>query len=569
MDILQNLPNSLYDLTNNLDSTTQMMYGGLLTNIASNVYNSNSSTMNLMAVTVGSIAVTKIIKNMHEHTKFNKIFHCVEGTYLKLKQWLQLEYSSIIINDYSVSFKKYISYISQKYKNELVLDNMNRNTNEHIDLKELKFAKTLVDTYKKNNIIHIIVIDLSQKQDIVIKSKTLNVADLNLYVKNALINITNTNSLNIHTPVFNRENKKNKKNINNINNDENLQNNKNITTTINWIHENVVTNKKIENTIVSNLVTENFINDVEHFIKNEDYYNQKGIPYKRGYLLHGPPGTGKTSIIKAIANTFGFDVYCINMDEIKTSSDITSIFRGINSVNNYHIICFEDIDRSNIFTGDIGRDYYGFNQTNKIKNECLRTLLNELDGIVEGNKRIIIFTANDETKISAIDALCRPGRIDKKVEIGYCDFQQLNALYNHYTSTNEKLNIVSLTEKITPANAIKILLSDVSITAQQFLEKLNVNNINVDNDISNIDIENNNNANNLQDDIFTDLQTTRKIYTLKNLITKSSKKVKDITKAFKTSRTLPLNLKRKIDSVMVDYDKIDKTIKRFKFKGDQ
>ena len=83
---------------------------------------------------------------------------------------------------------------------------------------------------------------------------------------------------------------------------------------IEWETFTTYSNKNLSNTIISNDVQINLIDDIKNFIESEEYYNTKGLPYKRGYLLYGPPGSGKTSIIKSIANQFSMDIYIINMD---------------------------------------------------------------------------------------------------------------------------------------------------------------------------------------------------------------------------------------------------------------
>lgn len=60
------------------------------------------------------------------------------------------------------------------------------------------------------------------------------------------------------------------------------------------------------------------IMDVEHFLSQPRWYIDRGIPYRRGYLLYGPPGSGKTSAIMAIA---GFRFY-ISQIETKQSNEI-------------------------------------------------------------------------------------------------------------------------------------------------------------------------------------------------------------------------------------------------------
>jgi len=48
-------------------------------------------------------------------------------------------------------------------------------------------------------------------------------------------------------------------------------------------------------------VAENIKNDILEFLQSSKWYCERGIPYRRGYLLYGPPGTGKTSFITALA----------------------------------------------------------------------------------------------------------------------------------------------------------------------------------------------------------------------------------------------------------------------------
>ena len=64
------------------------------------------------------------------------------------------------------------------------------------------------------------------------------------------------------------------------------------------------------------------LNDIEDFLheKTHGWYSRRGIPYRRGFLLHGPPGTGKSSLSLSIAGRFGLDVYIVNLASINDSS---------------------------------------------------------------------------------------------------------------------------------------------------------------------------------------------------------------------------------------------------------
>ncbi|KAI4658685.1 uncharacterized protein J4E79_006443 [Alternaria viburni] len=76
------------------------------------------------------------------------------------------------------------------------------------------------------------------------------------------------------------------------------------------------------------------------------WYAARGIPHRRGYLFHGPPGTGKTSLSFAVAGIFGLSVYCASLSERDmTESDLAMLF---SQLPNRCIVLLEDIDSAGI-----------------------------------------------------------------------------------------------------------------------------------------------------------------------------------------------------------------------------
>jgi chaperone BCS1 len=89
-------------------------------------------------------------------------------------------------------------------------------------------------------------------------------------------------------------------------------------------------------------VAENIHNDVQEFIDSEKWYVQRGIPYRRGYLLYGPPGTGKSSFISALAGHFGYSICMLSLSERTLDDDRLNYL-----LNNAPPNCFlllEDVD---------------------------------------------------------------------------------------------------------------------------------------------------------------------------------------------------------------------------------
>lgn len=224
---------------------------------------------------------------------------------------------------------------------------------------------------------------------------------------------------------------------------------------------------------------------VEFFLTRRDWYEKKGIPYTLGFLFHGDPGCGKTSSVKAIANTARRHIINIQLSEIKSKSQLRHLFfndeihvhNGTN-VERYTIpvherlYVIEDIDAM----GDAvlrrewkkpvssveekpkkSADPWMDANDDDIKEPIdLSFLLNLLDGTLEASGRIIAISSNFPERIDR--ALIRPGRIDMIVHFKKCNRDILNEMVSSFYDTEvEGLTDDSLDYKWSPAEVNQIL----------------------------------------------------------------------------------------------------------------
>ncbi|KAH6783930.1 AAA-ATPase 1 [Perilla frutescens var. hirtella] len=88
---------------------------------------------------------------------------------------------------------------------------------------------------------------------------------------------------------------------------------------------------------------EEIIDDLLYFSKSQDYYKKVGKAWKRGYLLHGPPGTGKSTMVTVMVNLLKYDMYDLELTAIKNNTELRKLLVNTTSKS---IIMIEDIDCS-------------------------------------------------------------------------------------------------------------------------------------------------------------------------------------------------------------------------------
>ncbi|KAE8887168.1 hypothetical protein PF005_g28401 [Phytophthora fragariae] len=210
---------------------------------------------------------------------------------------------------------------------------------------------------------------------------------------------------------------------------------------------------------------------LDNFESRSGKFAIKGFPYKLGLLLHGPPGTGKTSLIKAIAQYTNRDVVTISLGKIKTNQqlldalfDMKFAVQGLDSPIEMDfeevVFVMEDIDCASSIvktrasdvtdskSAGVGdkppqseddklvstmikaclKDEKKYNMRNDKLN--LSGLLNVLDGVIDCPGRIVIMTTNHSEKLDP--ALVRPGRVNKKLLLGYMGCTQTQQMIEYY-----------------------------------------------------------------------------------------------------------------------------------------
>ncbi|KIY43589.1 hypothetical protein FISHEDRAFT_68018 [Fistulina hepatica ATCC 64428] len=190
--------------------------------------------------------------------------------------------------------------------------------------------------------------------------------------------------------------------------------------------------RSLQSVVLAPGLAEKIENDLRSFLARRRWYADRGIPYRRGYLLHGPPGSGKSSFIQALAGAFSYDICLLNLSDRGLTDD--RLIHLLSNAPERSFILIEDIDAAFNKRVQTTEDGYQSSVT-------FSGFLNALDGVASGEERIIFMTTNHVEKLD--HALIRPGRVDLSLLIGDATPEQARTLFTRFYGDDEQLEALA------------------------------------------------------------------------------------------------------------------------------
>lgn len=162
------------------------------------------------------------------------------------------------------------------------------------------------------------------------------------------------------------------------------------------------------------------------FLDNQEWYRHRGVPYRFGILLSGPPGTGKTSLVRALATELDKPICILSLSTIEGDNKLLSALR---EVPTGAIVLIEDVDSFNVAIKRKENDD-GQSLKDLVQGVTLSGLLNAIDGVAAPEGVLLCMTTNHPEKLDP--ALLRSGRVDLSLEIGLMKPEQVGEMAERF-----------------------------------------------------------------------------------------------------------------------------------------
>lgn len=171
------------------------------------------------------------------------------------------------------------------------------------------------------------------------------------------------------------------------------------------------------------------MDEIRVWLQNESWFREKGVPWRRGWLLHGPPGTGKSTLVRALGMEFDLPIYTFDLSGMDNSA-FSMAWQEVQQ-NAPAIALIEDIDA--VFEGRKNIAQEGRLSGNLLTFDCL---LNTISGVGNSDGVLLMVTTN---RVDVLDPALgvpqngrstRPGRIDRVINLGPMERAERLALAN-------------------------------------------------------------------------------------------------------------------------------------------
>jgi len=159
-------------------------------------------------------------------------------------------------------------------------------------------------------------------------------------------------------------------------------------------------------------VLDDVMDDVTNFFEGAKWYRERGLPYRRGYLLYGPAGNGKTTLIQVLASELSMPIYMLSLSD----KDLTdhSLAKAIGRIPERSLLVLEDFEKVDLDNVEV----------------TASGLLNAIDGSLASEGRLLVITANTLDAIS--EYFLRPGRIDRRWLIDFPTVETVTTCVNKF-----------------------------------------------------------------------------------------------------------------------------------------
>ncbi|MDE2106439.1 MAG: AAA family ATPase [Patescibacteria group bacterium] len=176
-----------------------------------------------------------------------------------------------------------------------------------------------------------------------------------------------------------------------------------------WNRRGDLPPRTLDSVILKDGQLERLVADLGGFLAAEAHYGARSLPWHRGYLFHGEPGTGKTSVARALANHFEIPTYYLPLADLERDADLMSL---VGAIQPRSMLLLEDVDAFHSAT----------DREEKQGSASVAAMLNALDGVWTPHGLITVMTTNHRDALEP--ALLRAGRVDVDEEFTVLDEEQ-------------------------------------------------------------------------------------------------------------------------------------------------